>query len=125
MIITTHYIEEARQAHVVGLMRHGRLLAEDAPDALLTKHNMETLEEVFLKLCMSDSSERAAAMTGNTSLTSVAVPAISASGTPIMKRKEDGDSKEIIDNNNESKNGLKVSILYDLIVLPISFAYSP
>lgn len=64
MIITTHYIEEARQANVVGLMRRGRLLAENSPEDLLVEHNLETLEEVFLKLCMSDSSHRAAAMAG-------------------------------------------------------------
>jgi ABC-type multidrug transport system ATPase subunit len=51
IVITTHYIEEARQAHVVGLMRDGLLLAESAPNALIESHGMETLEEVFLKLC--------------------------------------------------------------------------
>ena len=35
ILITTHYIEEARQASAVGLMRNGRLLAEDAPDRLV------------------------------------------------------------------------------------------
>jgi len=59
VIITTHYIEEARQAHYVGLMRQGRLLAENSPDELLAQYNMETLEEVFLKLCMTDSSQKA------------------------------------------------------------------
>ena len=57
VIITTHYIEEARQAHYVGLMRQGRLLAENSPEDLLAQYNMETLEEVFLKLCMTDSSK--------------------------------------------------------------------
>ena len=58
VIITTHYIEEARQAHYVGLMRQGRLLAENSPEQLLAQYNMETLEEVFLKLCMTDSSTK-------------------------------------------------------------------
>ena len=31
IVITTHYIEEAKQADVVGLLRNGRLLAEDPP----------------------------------------------------------------------------------------------
>ncbi|CAG0897220.1 unnamed protein product [Darwinula stevensoni] len=53
VIITTHYIEEARQAQKVGLMRNGYLLAEAHPEALLAAHNMSTLEEVFLKLCQS------------------------------------------------------------------------
>mgnify|MGYP000617680142 CR=1 FL=1 len=31
IIVTTHYIEEARQADTVGLMRNGKLLAEGPP----------------------------------------------------------------------------------------------
>ncbi|XP_028178990.1 ABC transporter G family member 23 isoform X4 [Ostrinia furnacalis] len=50
VIITTHYIEEARQAHSIGLMRSGRLLAEESPQALLTKYSCISLEDVFLKL---------------------------------------------------------------------------
>ncbi|XP_043266202.1 ABC transporter G family member 20 isoform X1 [Colletes gigas] len=50
VIITTHYIEEARQAHTIGLMRSGRLLAEESPRALLAIYNCTSLEEVFLKL---------------------------------------------------------------------------
>lgn len=60
VVITTHYIEEARQANVVGLMRHGKLLAEDSPDNLMAQHGMDNLEDVFLKLCISDSSRKAA-----------------------------------------------------------------
>ncbi|KAI5641065.1 ABC-2 family transporter protein domain-containing protein [Phthorimaea operculella] len=50
VIITTHYIEEARQAHCIGLMRSGRLLAEESPQALLTMYSCVSLEDVFLKL---------------------------------------------------------------------------
>lgn len=50
VIITTHYIEEARQAHTIGLMRSGRLLAEESPRALLQIYNCQSLEDVFLKL---------------------------------------------------------------------------
>lgn len=50
VIITTHYIEEARQAHTIGLMRSGRLLAEESPQNLLTQYRCTNLEEVFLKL---------------------------------------------------------------------------
>nr|WAB24462.1 ATP-binding cassette sub-family H member 1 [Henosepilachna vigintioctopunctata] len=50
VIITTHYIEEARQAHTIGLMRSGKLLAEESPQALLTMYRCQTLEEVFLLL---------------------------------------------------------------------------
>ncbi|KAK6632858.1 hypothetical protein RUM43_012597 [Polyplax serrata] len=50
VIITTHYIEEAKQAHKIGLMRNGKLLAEDTPQKLLQLHNCMGLEQVFLKL---------------------------------------------------------------------------
>ena len=53
-MITTHYIEEARQANVVGMMRFGRLLAEGSPADLLDRYNMPNLEDVFLNLCLSD-----------------------------------------------------------------------
>ncbi|KAI1287610.1 ABC transporter G family member 20 [Halotydeus destructor] len=54
VIITTHYIEEARAANVVGLMRFGRLLCESTPEFLLEHFSMTTLEDVFLKLCELD-----------------------------------------------------------------------
>ncbi|KAL1442205.1 hypothetical protein MTO96_046509 [Rhipicephalus appendiculatus] len=54
VIITTHYIEEARLANLVGLMRQGRILAQAVPDDLMKQHGMLTLEDVFLKLCMAD-----------------------------------------------------------------------
>lgn len=62
VIITTHYIEEARQANVVGLMRHGKILAEDSPDELMRKHGLHNLEDVFLKLCVTDSALKSASM---------------------------------------------------------------
>ncbi|CAF1347839.1 unnamed protein product [Rotaria sp. Silwood1] len=54
IIITIHYIEEARQADRVGLMRSGRMLAEDEPLSLLIKYNQTSLESVFLHLCVED-----------------------------------------------------------------------
>ena len=52
VIITTHYIEEARDAHMVGIMRDGRLLAQDQPAVLMERHQAHTLEKVFLQLCI-------------------------------------------------------------------------
>lgn len=52
IIITTHYIEEARQADCVGLMRNGILLAEDTPINVINRTHAENLEEAFLNLCM-------------------------------------------------------------------------
>ncbi|XP_012268865.1 ABC transporter G family member 23 [Athalia rosae] len=50
VIITTHYIEETRQAGMIGLMRGGKFLAEESPTRLMAMHRLDTLEEVFLKL---------------------------------------------------------------------------
>ncbi|KAL6445737.1 hypothetical protein ACFW04_000898 [Cataglyphis niger] len=50
IIITTHYIEETRQAGIIGLMRSGKFLAEESPRKLMEMHRLDTLEEVFLKL---------------------------------------------------------------------------
>lgn len=52
IIITTHYIEEAKQADRCGLMRNGILLAEDAPRVIIEKHQCENLEAAFLLLCV-------------------------------------------------------------------------
>uniref|UniRef100_T1J7I5 ABC transporter domain-containing protein n=1 Tax=Strigamia maritima TaxID=126957 RepID=T1J7I5_STRMM len=51
VILTTHYIEEVRQADMVGMMRDGSILAEDTPNNLLARHESANLEDVFLKLC--------------------------------------------------------------------------
>ncbi|VEN49044.1 unnamed protein product, partial [Callosobruchus maculatus] len=50
IIVTTHYIDEAKQANVIGLMRGGKLLAEDSPATLLSTYGGGSLEDVFLKL---------------------------------------------------------------------------
>ncbi|XP_043476598.1 ABC transporter G family member 23 isoform X2 [Leptopilina heterotoma] len=50
IVITTHYIEEAKQANKIGLLRCGQLLAEAPPGHLLRKFQCQTLEEAFLAL---------------------------------------------------------------------------
>ncbi|XP_073969170.1 ABC transporter G family member 23-like isoform X2 [Rhodnius prolixus] len=50
IIITTHYIDETKQATLIGLMRGGRFLAEESPAELLLRHNSDSLEDAFLKL---------------------------------------------------------------------------
>ncbi|KAH8032547.1 hypothetical protein HPB51_026000 [Rhipicephalus microplus] len=46
IIITTHYIDEARLASTVAFLRHGVILSEDPPDVLMRRHNTDNLEEV-------------------------------------------------------------------------------
>ena len=51
IVITTHYIDEARNADRVGLMRDGVLLAEDSPQSVMDSQSTSSLEEAFLALC--------------------------------------------------------------------------
>ena len=51
IVLTTHYIDEAGKADRVGLMRDGRLLAEEGPLELMDEHDTNSLEDVFLTLC--------------------------------------------------------------------------
>jgi ABC-2 type transport system ATP-binding protein len=48
IILTTHYIEESRHCDLVGLMRDGRIIAQDAPKSLMQRAGTETLEDAFL-----------------------------------------------------------------------------
>lgn len=57
VIITTHYIEEARLSNRCGLMRNGVLLEEGPPEHLIAKHGCASLEETFLKLCLRQGSD--------------------------------------------------------------------
>ncbi|XP_063369066.1 ABC transporter G family member 23-like isoform X1 [Cydia amplana] len=52
VIITTHYIDETKQAHKIGLLRDGQLLAEESPEELMRKLDCNNLEEAFLQLAM-------------------------------------------------------------------------
>ncbi|KAG5667099.1 hypothetical protein PVAND_015098 [Polypedilum vanderplanki] len=56
-IITTHYISEAANAHRCGFMRNGILIAEDSPNAILDKLNIESLDEAFYHLCTKKENE--------------------------------------------------------------------
>ncbi|CAL8068118.1 unnamed protein product [Orchesella dallaii] len=54
IIITTHYIEEAKLSNIMGFMRHGRLLFEDIPAKLLQGLQCELLDDAILILCRKD-----------------------------------------------------------------------
>jgi len=46
-----------RSADYIGMMRAGKLLAEDSPLRLLEIYNKPNLESVFLHLCVSDDTD--------------------------------------------------------------------
>jgi ABC-2 type transport system ATP-binding protein len=50
VIITTHYMDEARHCDRVGLMHRGRLVAEGPPEEVVARAGTRDLEEAFLKL---------------------------------------------------------------------------
>ncbi|CAK1540981.1 unnamed protein product [Leptosia nina] len=52
VIITTHYIDETKQANTIGLLRDGQLLAQDSPSEILRRFDSTTLEEAFLKMAL-------------------------------------------------------------------------
>nr|QTW43728.1 ABCH1 [Eurytemora affinis] len=54
ILITTHYIDETKQASKVGMLSGGRLLAEDSPGSLLRSYQLDNLEDVFLRLCQRE-----------------------------------------------------------------------
>lgn len=58
VILTTHYIEEARKANQIGMMRSGVLLAEDSPEMLMTAHKSNNLEEIFFTLSVKQGPTR-------------------------------------------------------------------
>ena len=50
VLITTHYIEEAKKASTVGFMKSGAILREENPQKLMDEYQCQSLETVFLKL---------------------------------------------------------------------------
>ena len=50
ILLTTHYMDEARRCGRVGLVRKGRLIAEGAPDEVVRDAGAADLEDAFLRL---------------------------------------------------------------------------
>lgn len=116
VIITTHYIEEARQAHTIGLMRSGRLLAEESPQVLLNMYGCQNLEEVFLKLSREQGQANVTdqmAIRGNISMAALAFGS-KGKDNPVYVSQESGvvglnfhQSKEVLFTNS---NGSTIAI---------------
>ncbi|MGZ7095981.1 MAG: ABC transporter ATP-binding protein [Methanobacterium sp.] len=49
ILITTHYMDEARRCDRVGFMNHGELIAEGTPAEILAESGTDSLEDAFLK----------------------------------------------------------------------------
>ncbi|OKI07223.1 multidrug ABC transporter ATP-binding protein [Streptomyces sp. CB02923] len=61
LLVSSHVMDEAERCHRLLLMREGRILAEDTPDALRARTRTDTVEEAFLHLV--DEAEAAEAAT--------------------------------------------------------------
>uniref|UniRef100_A0A1I8G3A4 ABC transporter domain-containing protein n=1 Tax=Macrostomum lignano TaxID=282301 RepID=A0A1I8G3A4_9PLAT len=76
---------EARQGHMVALMRDGRLLAEAKPQELLDRYNDSSLESVFLKLCEMDSEDSLPDTSAAASSTSAAANAAASTSEIVTE----------------------------------------
>jgi ABC-2 type transport system ATP-binding protein len=54
VVITTHYMDEAKHCDRIGLMHRGRLVAEGVPAEVVQRAGAADLEEAFLKLAARD-----------------------------------------------------------------------
>ncbi|XP_015787589.1 ABC transporter G family member 23-like [Tetranychus urticae] len=52
IIITTHYLEEARKTDVIGFMRKGQLLEHGTPDNVLNRLKVNSIEAAFAFMCL-------------------------------------------------------------------------
>jgi len=50
VFVTTHYLDEAEYCHRIMLMHAGEIIAGGSPRELKDKHNLATLEDVFIHL---------------------------------------------------------------------------
>ncbi|MEJ8643079.1 ABC transporter ATP-binding protein [Streptomyces sp. MS1.HAVA.3] len=50
LLVSSHVMDEAERCHDLLLMREGRILAQETPDALRTRTHCATVEEGFLRL---------------------------------------------------------------------------
>lgn len=58
ILLTTHYIEETRNANTIGFLRKGYLLAEDSPEKVLQELKVDKLEDAFYNLCINEIERR-------------------------------------------------------------------
>jgi ABC-type multidrug transport system ATPase subunit len=55
VLMTTHYIEEAKQSDRIGLMRNGVLIAEDSPQTVMQVCGSDDMEKAFVRLSQEQS----------------------------------------------------------------------
>jgi ABC-2 type transport system ATP-binding protein len=58
ILLTTHYMDEARRCEKIGLINHGKLIAEGTPDGLLELTKTKNLEDAFLSMTRRKKEEK-------------------------------------------------------------------
>ncbi|XP_030761638.1 ABC transporter G family member 20 [Sitophilus oryzae] len=112
VIITTHYIDETRQAHLIGLMRGGYFLAEASPERLISQFNAESLEDVFLKLSViQNMGKRRRSSVLQTVTDTIPIPAGAVNDAAVLDDEVGEISGEFGDNISiSSRTNRRVSI---------------
>lgn len=59
VFVTTHYMDEAEYCERVSIMSEGKIQALDTPGNLKRKYNVNTMDEVFLKIARQPDSNKA------------------------------------------------------------------
>jgi ABC-2 type transport system ATP-binding protein len=54
ILVSTHHLDEARRCHRLALLRFGKLLALDTPDALLRASGQTDFDQAFLYFARRD-----------------------------------------------------------------------
>ncbi|KAL1498235.1 hypothetical protein ABEB36_009067 [Hypothenemus hampei] len=127
IIITTHYIDETRQAHLIGLMRGGYFLAEESPEQLMVQFGAENLEDVFLKLSVIQNMgkrRRSSILQGVTD--TIPIPAGTVNDAAVLDDEVGEISGEFGDNTSmSSRTARRVSIAPDASVETIPTELPP
>ncbi len=63
ILVSTHSLDEAKRCHRLALLRFGKLIALDTPDALLRASGQDDFDQAFLFYARRDQSQEAAAHT--------------------------------------------------------------
>ena len=50
VFVTTHYMDEAEYCDRISIMNEGKIVALDTPSELKRIYNVDTVEEVFIKI---------------------------------------------------------------------------
>ncbi|XP_024080654.1 ABC transporter G family member 23 isoform X1 [Cimex lectularius] len=123
IIITTHYIDETKQATTIGLMRGGRFLAEESPAELLQRYHSDSLEDAFLKLSIVQNRfkrRRSSIISDVVAANAHAIPELRDTNIAIVSDACDNQSEISGEfGDNMSLANVNVPVIHPIVVDPI------